>query len=33
VLTTEGTYDSDAGADLLLPDQVKFIIDNLVAVS
>ena len=33
VLLFEGTYDSDAGTDLPLKDQVRFTIDNLVGVS
>lgn len=33
IVTVEGTYDSDAGTDLPLRDQVRFTIDNLVAVS
>ena len=31
-LTIEGTYDSDAGSDLPIKDQVKFAIADLVAV-
>jgi len=32
VFTIEGTYDSDAGANLPLKDQAKFHVDNLIAV-
>ncbi|HDM76324.1 MAG TPA: hypothetical protein ENG51_07620 [Deltaproteobacteria bacterium] len=33
VLTVEGTYSSDLGSDLPIKDSVRFIVDNLVAVS
>jgi len=33
ILTVEGTYDSDAGSDLPLNDEIRFIVDGLVAVS
>jgi hypothetical protein len=33
VFTVEGTYDSDAGSDLPLNDEIRFIVDGLVAVS
>ena len=33
VLTVEGTYSSDLGNDLPIKDSVRFIVDNLVAVS
>ena len=33
VLTVAGTYSSDIGSDLPIKDSVRFIVDNLVAVS
>lgn len=32
-VTIEGTYDSDAGSNLPIKDQVKFAVSNLVAVT
>ena len=32
VLTVEATYDSDAGSDLPLNEEIRFIVDGLVAV-
>jgi len=33
ILTVEATYDSDAGSDLPLNEEIRFIVDGLVAVS
>jgi hypothetical protein len=33
IFTVEGTYDSDAGSDLPLNDEIRFIVDGLIAVS
>jgi hypothetical protein len=32
-ITIEGTYNSDAGTNLKLKEQIKFIVDDLIAVS